>query len=215
MKTIGVASVNPVMPACTIQARAPASSGLCDYVTMILLIVIVGLFAWSVTNVMNVPWGYSDGFTNYKDKTRELEKASNLTKMKYPYQDVSTDSVEKSQQDYAKTLIKPQQLVQKYRANMYPDDLLPQPDKEATDWERANPKGKGSLQLKNMLSAGQHLGVNTQGSSLRNANQQLRSEYPNPIAPVSIWNNSTIEPNIYRKQLEVGQCEPEPAKLFN
>ena len=55
----------------------------------------------------------------------------------------------------------------------------------------------------NMLNAGFHHGIDTVGSTLRNANLQIRSEPPNPRAPVSPWMNSTIEPNIQRN-FEIG-----------
>ena len=40
-----------------------------------------------------------------------------------------------------------------------------------------------------------HIGVNTVGSSLRNASLDLRGNPPNPKINVSPWNNSTIEPD--------------------
>jgi hypothetical protein len=63
--------------------------------------------------------------------------------------------------------------------------------------------GTGSLKGKNFLSAGALVGVNTVGESLRNANYQLRSEPPNPQVAVSVFNNSTIEPDINRRDLEI------------
>jgi hypothetical protein len=63
--------------------------------------------------------------------------------------------------------------------------------------------GNGSLKGKNFLSAGALIGVNTVGQSLRNANQQIRSEPPNPQVPVSIFLNSTIEPDVNRRNLEI------------
>ena len=63
--------------------------------------------------------------------------------------------------------------------------------------------GTGSLKGKNFLSAGALIGVNTVGQSMRNANLQLRSEPPNPQVPVSIFNVSTIEPDINRRPLEI------------
>jgi len=50
------------------------------------------------------------------------------------------------------------------------------------------------------------IGVNTVGSSLRNANYGLRSEPPNPQTMVSPWNASTINPDLQRLPLEIG-CE--------
>ena len=138
----------------------------------------------------------------YQCDINKIARENEIYKDRYPFQDVSQNSTVQQQQDYAKTLDKPAQMATNYK-QIFPDDLLPQ-DKESTDWSRSNPAGKGSLELKNMLSAGQHLGVNTQGSSLKNANQQIRSEPPNPIVPVSIFNNSSITPDIFRKPLEIG-----------
>jgi hypothetical protein len=59
------------------------------------------------------------------------------------------------------------------------------------------------LKGKNFLSAGALIGVNTVGQSMRNANLQLRSEPPNPQVSVTVFNNSTIEPDINRRDLEI------------
>ena len=87
------------------------------------------------------------------------------------------------------------------RDQLTPNQLLPQ-DKN-TVWAEQNPMGPGSLKGKNFLSAGALLGVNTVGQSLRNANWQLRSEPPNPQVPVSIFNQSTIQPDVNRRPLEI------------
>ena len=44
----------------------------------------------------------------------------------------------------------------------------------------------------------------TLGGALRNANQQVRSEPQNPRNPVTIFNNSTIEPDQMRPPFEIG-----------
>ena len=69
----------------------------------------------------------------------------------------------------------------------------------------AKPVGEGILQGVNMLDSSYHVGVNTVGQSLRNANQQLRSEPPNPQVNVSPWMNTTIGPDLPRRPLEVGE----------
>ena len=56
----------------------------------------------------------------------------------------------------------------------------------------------------NLLKAGYHIGIDTVGSSLRNANLQVRSEPPNPQISVGPWNNSTIEGDPFRRPLEIG-----------
>lgn len=79
-------------------------------------------------------------------------------------------------------------------------DLLPG-DSNST-WAQVSPSGVGELCTKNLLNAGHHIGVNTQGCSLRNANRGLRSEPPNPQTQVSPWLQTTICPDMLRKPLE-------------
>jgi hypothetical protein len=83
-----------------------------------------------------------------------------------------------------------------------PDDLLPRD--ENSQWAQLNPRGNGELNNVNLLQAGYLYGINTVGSSLRNANLQVRSEPPNPQVQVSPWLNTTIEPDLMRVPLELG-----------
>ena len=85
-----------------------------------------------------------------------------------------------------------------------PADLLPKDNNN--EWSSLNPNGSGDLANVNLLKAGHHSGIDTVGSSLRNANLQIRSEPPNPQAKVSPWMQSTIEPDTNRKPLEIGGC---------
>ena len=87
------------------------------------------------------------------------------------------------------------------RDQLTPSELLPKDPNSV--WAQQNPMGTGSLKGKNFLSAGALIGVNTVGQSLRNANLQLRSEPPNPQVPVSVFYNSTIEPDTNRRDLEI------------
>ena len=88
------------------------------------------------------------------------------------------------------------------RDQLTPSELLPR-DMNSI-WAEQNPMGPGSLKGKNFLSAGALIGVNTVGQSLRNANLQVRSEPPNPQVAVSIFNQSTIAPDISHRPLEIG-----------
>jgi hypothetical protein len=92
-------------------------------------------------------------------------------------------------------------------ANCYPkDQIAPQellPNDPNSKWAQVNPQGQGDIAGKNYLSAGALIGVNTIGQSLRNANYQLRSDPPNPQVKVSIWNQTTIEPDVNRRSLEI------------
>ena len=83
-----------------------------------------------------------------------------------------------------------------------PAELLPK-DSNA-GWAQLNPSGQGMLANINLLKAGYNIGIDTIGSSLRNANLQIRSEPPNPQSNVSIWNQSTISPDFLRVPLEIG-----------
>jgi hypothetical protein len=89
------------------------------------------------------------------------------------------------------------------RDRLTASDLLP---KDAADskWARINPSGTGDIHDQNYLTAGYHVGINTVGQTLRNANLQLRSEIPNPHNAVSPWGNSTIEPDLRQYTLEIG-----------
>lgn len=83
-----------------------------------------------------------------------------------------------------------------------PAELLPKDSN--SQWAQLNPSGKGELSNVNLLKAGYHIGIDTIGSSLRNANLQIRSEPPNPQVYVGPWNNSTITNDFMRPPLEIG-----------
>lgn len=92
------------------------------------------------------------------------------------------------------------------QANINPADLLPKDNNSS--WN-LKPMGSGDFLGVNLLNAGYLIGVDTIGSSLRNANLQVRSEPPNPQLQVSPWMNTTIEPDPFRAPLEIG-CGPKP-----
>jgi len=85
-----------------------------------------------------------------------------------------------------------------------PADLLPN-QAEVQDFEKTFPQGEGDAKDKNFLIAGYNIGVNTVGSSLKNANLQLRSD---PYIPRqdTLWNNSSIMSSdlTNRKELQIG-----------
>jgi len=86
------------------------------------------------------------------------------------------------------------------REQLNPSELLPKDVNSA--WAEANPSGMGDIQNLNFISAGALVGINTIGQSLRNANYQLRAEPANPQALVGPWMQSTIEPDLQRRQFE-------------
>ena len=84
------------------------------------------------------------------------------------------------------------------------EELLPQDNSSL--WAQVNPSGEGSLKDRNFLQSGYHIGINTVGQTLRNANLQLRSEPPCPQVVVSPWSQATITPDLGRKPFELGGC---------
>lgn len=84
------------------------------------------------------------------------------------------------------------------------DDLLPK-DAANSKWAQVNPAGQGDVKDQNFLSAGYMIGINTVGSSLKNANMQLRSEPVIPKVSVGPFLNSTYEASdVLRRPLEIG-----------
>tara|TARA_B110000008_G_C16962682_1_gene560806 strand:- start:1893 stop:2429 length:537 start_codon:yes stop_codon:yes gene_type:complete len=86
-----------------------------------------------------------------------------------------------------------------------PGDLLPKD--ENSEFSKLNPQGAGDLQNVSLLKAGHHIGINTVGQSLRNANLQIRSEPANPQLSTGPWNQSTITGDRYRRDLELGSSQ--------
>jgi hypothetical protein len=83
-----------------------------------------------------------------------------------------------------------------------PAELLPKDIN--SQWAQLNPSGSADFKNVNLLKAGSLIGIDTIGSTLRNANLQERSEPPNPTTSVSPWLNTTIEPDLMRLPLEIG-----------
>ena len=83
-----------------------------------------------------------------------------------------------------------------------PKELLPSDTN--SEFSKLNPMGAGDLKNVSLLKAGHHVGINTVGQSLRNANLQLRSEPANPQMNVGPWNQTSITADNMRKHLEIG-----------
>ena len=135
----------------------------------------------------------SDSPNGEDDMVRELIQTSNMDDDSNTYQSVE----EPARKGPSSTDCFPSK-------QLKPEELLPS-DKNS-QWAKMNPSGRGSLKNNNFLNAGFHVGINTVGQSLRNANLQLRSEPPNPQMKVSPWMQSTIEADTNRKIMEIGGC---------
>lgn len=93
----------------------------------------------------------------------------------------------------------------KQTGEIHPDDLLPVPQ-NIVDFNSQFPKGEEQAKDKNFLIAGYNIGINTVASSLKNANQQLRSDPYIPRQEAGPWNQSTIMSSdlTNRKPFEIG-----------
>tara|TARA_B110000483_G_scaffold14606_2_gene16455 strand:+ start:348 stop:851 length:504 start_codon:yes stop_codon:yes gene_type:complete len=84
-------------------------------------------------------------------------------------------------------------------------ELLPKDSN--SDWNNLNlEKNANGVVMPDMLQAGVHQGLDTVGSVLRNANQQLRPDPPIPKSNTGLCNvnMSTIEADSIRDDLKIG-----------
>lgn len=78
--------------------------------------------------------------------------------------------------------------------------LLPKPQVGDEEFSQYAPKaGKGQ----NFLDATKFVGIDTVGSTLKNANYDLRSAVVIPKKNISPWQNSTIEPDLLRRRSDL------------
>lgn len=83
-----------------------------------------------------------------------------------------------------------------------PEDLLPKD--QNSQWAALNPMGN-QINTPDVLTAGYHIGLDTIGQTLKNANYQLRSDPIIEKKDIGPWMQSTIEPDYARVPLEVGR----------
>lgn len=88
--------------------------------------------------------------------------------------------------------------------NAVSTSMLPKDIPSAEDFGAFSPDA--ILQGQNYLDPRAQIGYpETLGGNIRNPNYDIRSEPVNPRTPVSIWNNSTIVPDLMRPQFEIGR----------
>ncbi len=84
-----------------------------------------------------------------------------------------------------------------------PNDLIVKDDPNS-EWGKLNLNNMGNVLNADLLQAGYHMGLDSIGSTMKNANLQLRSDPIIPKQDVGPWNQSTYEPDYGRVPLEVG-----------
>eukprot|EP00798_Chlamydomonas_sp_ICE-L_P019613 gene19613-26297_t len=91
------------------------------------------------------------------------------------------------------------------RDKLSAQDLLPANSASST-WAQTNPFGQGDVGSQNYLNAGYHFGIDTQMSSLMNASLDIRSIPVIPKSVISPWMQSSYDPDLNRRPLEIGGC---------
>lgn len=192
-------------------------------VTKLVLIAIVALVAYNVVNNNNLI--KNSGSLQVGDYTQGMQLPEPAVNTQLPQQKQSRQKVEHSQIDdiyenNPNVLPHPQmsnnfssqgnwdpstqhnmaQLNCLPKDQLIPEELLPREGGFAD----SNPAPQGHLSQRNFFESGHHPGLNTQSSTLKNPNLQLRSDPLIPRRDVGPWNQSTFEPDTNRRQFDIG-----------
>ena len=144
----------------------------------ILILVVFGILAWALMT-------YSNGKTLSVDGMETGAEATETPVEQTPeVQPVAPES------NYTET------------KGASPSDLLPQD--QNSQWSALNPVAQGNIAAPDLLQAGYHIGLDTIGQTLKNANLQERSDPIIEKRDIGPWHQSTIEPDLGRVPLEVG-----------
>jgi hypothetical protein len=153
---------------------------------IVLIILAWGIYTYAGSKSFSVD-GMEDGQSNAQKQPSMKETSAQFVVPAPPATEQSTSNGGYSQQAVAN-----------------PSDLLP--NDQNSQWAALNPgsMNKGNIAMPDLLQAGYHIGLDTIGQTLRNANLQERSDPVIPKSLVGPWNQSTIEPDLGRVPLEVG-----------
>ena len=172
-----------------------------DYILGILALIFVAVLLLNYSKgkkLLSLPMTNRLDYSDLNGQTSEMT-SQNSPSTYAPYNGSSNSSVATSAD--SPTAIN--QVVSN-KAIPNPSDLLPLNNGNNL-WSNSIPQADADLKNINLLNPAQLVGINTQGSSLRNSNLQLRSEPANPRSNTNCpWNISTIETDQFRKPLEIG-----------
>jgi hypothetical protein len=165
------------------------SHGLIIIVALVVLFVGFNLYSNNKSALLSGFSSLEGSDNNQKNETKTTVQASSGGSVGSPISGINTPNSASSGNCTTKQISNPA-------------DLLPKDTN--SEWAQLNPNGVGDLENVSLLNSGHHIGINTVGTSLRNANLQVRSEPVIPKASVGPWLNSTIEPNCERPKFEIG-----------
>jgi len=147
-------------------------------------------------------------YSNTKNLVKDAMQMQNAANVK-PYAQTDLDGQEEaaSVDDYKKPMTK--EVPATTGASGYqlqpvanPKELLPKD--QNSQLADLNPVNNSEPVLPDLLQAGNLIGLDTIGQTLKNANLQLRSDPIIEKQNVGPWNNSTYEADVARVPLEIG-----------
>ena len=174
-----------------------------DSAKWIFVVVIVLLIIWALMSYSNTKSQVMDNMQQgnvkpYHPATlEEGEKPASVGSSSYKapvVQDVSSADMKTTRGEYQLQPV----------AN--PKELLP--TDQNSQWAALNPVNNDQPVLPDLLQAGNLIGLDTIGQTLKNANMQLRSDPIIEKQNVGPWNNSTYEADLGRVPLEIGCTVP-------
>ena len=166
-----------------------------------ILVLALGIMQYSGRKT-NYNDGFGNGYSKSTSNTQGSESVAGSASEVVPSAPLGSNEVFANVPNGTTTNTHGLSPVARANANYDPSELLPKDVN--SQWAQLNPAGSADFKNVNLLKAGHLIGIDTVGSSLRNANLQERSEPPNPTASVSPWMNTTIEPDLMRLPLEIG-----------
>jgi hypothetical protein len=177
---------------------------------IVLIILILGFYLYSKSKSSTRDYmgqgTYNSSSSSFSSMSSALPTSSSLSSSsssyEQPKQPPAMDAQIMTPHKNSNEVVQPQGgYAQQPVAN--PSDLLPA-DKNS-QWSTLNPSmSQNNVIVPDLLEAGYHIGLDTIGQTLRNANLQERSDPVIPKQEISPWNNSTIEPDLGRVPLELG-----------
>ena len=173
----------------------------------IFVIVLVLFILWALMSYTNSKQLFMDNYEDYSGSSlsSSSSKLSNYAPVNSVQPTVQKAKVQPSVMSNAVNVTSnPNTYAQQPVAN--PSDLLPQ-DKNS-QWAALNPINNGNPIIPDLLQAGNLIGLDTIGQTLKNANLQLRSDPVISKMNVGPWNNSTYEADLGRVPLELGCGQP-------
>ena len=178
------------------------------YGTGTTLLIVLGIIAviWVIYSYVEQRSGGPMGISGMSSDMNPAYSDSSMDSSE-PHPDMPSANVDSyaSADGVQSSIIQPNVQVRQQESIQNPAELLPKSND--SPWSAVAPNGQGELANINLLKAGFLAGIDTVGTSLRNANQQIRSEPPNPQIYQGPWNISTITHDSARlpPSFEIGQ----------